>query len=157
MKMLQSQKLPWLISILLALANLGLVILLLTGPGRPRPGDPAKRALEAFEEALDLDEAQKTAFSTELQAHFEGMPAKQDAIRDAKGELFSAKGINGSQEESQAMLQNIAQLESDLFRYQLNHFQRLRGLCKDDQKGRFDDLIPKLIQQSPRPGEPPRR
>jgi len=109
---------------------------------------------------LRLDANQQKQFA-DLRHHHQDFARKtheeSKKLHDAYFELLKMDNPDNTKVDSIASLMAAHQKESELFTF--DHFQKLRAICRDDQKKLFDETIDDIAKMvgggPPHPGGPP--
>ena len=111
--------------------------------------DRGKSFSEYFEKQLGFTPEQSVKFVQLRDQHFENLRPLLLEVRKAKDSLFSIMrhpSIADSVLEKAA--ENLAQKEKAQELQSFRHFRKVRELCTDDQKPKFDTLLSKIINRS---------
>ena len=114
-----------------------------------RPQERGRSFSEFFEKQLGFTPEQVTKFHQMRDEHFENIRPVLKNVRTAKDSLFSLMSrpdLPDSVIENAA--NNLAQNEKVQELLSFNHFRRVRELCTEEQKPKFDSLIYKMINRS---------
>ncbi|MBN8681515.1 MAG: periplasmic heavy metal sensor [Chitinophagales bacterium] len=136
--------------LLLAVLNLVLLLFFVNRP--PRPGKEDIVAL--WQQELQLDAAQTTAFRSAFLAHRHLQDSLHGRMRDNRQALIAAM----AQAEPDTAAARLKARESDAIHHALGenliqHYQELYAICKPEQQARFNAAFQKLLQRRP-PGAP---
>ena len=146
--------------ILLLLANIAtLATFWWTKVKAPLPQQANGRAADFLIKELAFDVKQQAAYRQLINEEHEQTRGVKEALRaskDAFVELFKSDSINANQVQQvtaeagkQQQLLDIAVIE---------HFRKVRVLCTDDQKKKFDTIIQQVLRMMVGPqGPPPNR
>lgn len=102
-----------------------------------------------FEKQLNFTPEQTATFHQLRDKHFDNLKPFLREVRKAKDSLFGLMrqpDIPDSVVEEVA--ENLAQKEKAQELQSFNHFKKVRELCTDEQKPKFDSLISKLINRT---------
>lgn len=145
--MKNSNKILSITVILLLLANIALVVMLVTGKGfghkpkTPRP-DPA----EMMAKELGLNEQQKATHKLLKEEHMKTMKPLFDSLREAKMAFYM---LTKEQELSDSLLnaygQNITDLQVRIDKATFAHFKKVRAILTPEQQPKFDTLVKKMM------------
>ncbi len=136
----------------LLLLNLGTLGYLLLhqgptpGPGHfppPPGGGPARLIIET----LQLSEAQQKSFDTLKHNHratMNTLDEKYNRLLVDYLSLLKQPAIDTTAKHS--IEKQMADIQVEKADVTIRHFEQVKQLCNEEQKRRFDDLIPELIQ-----------
>jgi periplasmic protein CpxP/Spy len=145
------------ITLLLLTANIVTLALLWTNKKGNDEGRPPMRQGQAFEfltHELKLDSAQQETYRKLRDEHRDGQRPIQDSIRKAKDEFFALlREPNVPDSMIKMYSRRAVDAQQRLDEFTFRHFQKLRAICNDEQKKRFDEII----QDALRMMAPPRR
>jgi Spy/CpxP family protein refolding chaperone len=105
---------------------------------------------------LDLNESQKKDYEKLVEEHQDNMRKIRDKIRNEKDELWDMLSKpNGDDNAAEKIASEIGadQKETELVTFR--HFQKVRDLCNEDQKKKFDAVIGDALQMMKGPTPPP--
>lgn len=120
------------------------------------PGGPKSYVIKE----LEFNEQQEEEYEKLVYEHRRMMRDTREEIRALKKKLysrFSATGPDSSEVDklTRAIADKVAYLEEQTF----EHFQKVRALCSDRQKEKFDKIIDRVIDMmsegGPHPPPPP--
>ncbi|WP_448699164.1 Spy/CpxP family protein refolding chaperone [Mucilaginibacter sp. AW1-3] len=96
---------------------------------------------------LGLDASQQRAYEELVQQHRENVGRVQDDLREAKDAFFnSIAHPETSQAEVDTLSAHIAKCERKLDMITYEHFKKVRALCNDTQKTKFDNIIKQVLR-----------
>lgn len=114
-------------------------------PGR------ADRVMHFLRNELDLSRDQVKHFIQLRRNHFEAVQQIETEMKDIKkkmmDELFTAQP---DEKKLEALAQTIGQLESRRELITFRHFMELKGVCKEEQREKFEFLLQNVIQREQR-------
>ncbi len=143
-------KVLFLIIIILLISNAVLLgIMFLGKKGNSRSGERGKSFTDYFEQHLGFSPEQSALFQQMRDKHFENMRPILREVRLAKDSLFSIMrlpDVPDSMVEKAA--DNLAQKEKAQELQSFRHFKKVRDLCTEEQKPKFDSLISRIINRS---------
>ena len=120
------------------------------GPKHPKEG-PAKFIIEE----LGFDDQQQKAFNELKKEHQGQMKMMEDSMRmqrDLLGDII----INGDVSKNDAVSTIIAGYQKKIEIYTFQHFVKVHGLCNDEQKKKFKNIIGDILKMmAPHKGGPP--
>lgn len=107
----------------------------------PRPQDILKRELQ-------LTDVQMKDYVELIREHRKVADAIEYEMRQLKRNLF-----NFSQPDSikEVVAQKISQVQQQLDIQTYMHFKKVRDLCTDEQKSKFEEVLLKALDRRPRP------
>ena len=141
-----------LIITVLLISNLALVAYLVFGKQPPkrssRPG--REEFVNFFKKEVGFTDEQAAKFQQLSTEHFEKLRPIMSDVRKAKDSMFSlmrqdefpSDSVLQKAAESIAQKQKLQELQS------FTHFRKVRELCTEEQKPKFDSLIRKMINRS---------
>lgn len=121
-------------------------------PGQGRPE-------QFLTNELGLDSAQQQKLATLVLEHRSGAQQFRQNIREAKDRFFELiQQNNAADSTKQQAARNVSLQTEALDLLTLDHFQKIRNLCTDEQKKRFDEIIHEVAMSmgQPRPPMGPR-
>jgi uncharacterized membrane protein len=140
--------------ILLLLGNivtLGLVWFRTMRP--PAPPDQAA-AIDFLSKELRFDAKQQKALKQLMQQHRDETKEIRNQVKEAKDHFFDLlndDNISDSAIEKASYAAVDAQRQMDVRVFK--HFKRIKALCNDEQKKRFNEIIKDAIHRMARPAE----
>ncbi len=122
----------------------------------PPPHDNEKPADFLIHE-LNLNTQQQSDFEKLRKEHQDAMKQSFDDMKKNKDELFGylSKGQGDSVKVNQ-LADNIARSQKQIELATFSHFQKVRAICDENQKKKFDEIIGdalKMMAGSPPPDE----
>jgi Spy/CpxP family protein refolding chaperone len=104
---------------------------------------PIAKSIMAKE--LHLNDHQRKKLYELIDEHRKESRAMKDKIRTAKNELFDlAKDSIADENKKRLAIDKTSKYIGQLDSLTLNHFQKIRSICNDDQKKLFDELLKKM-------------
>ena len=105
---------------------------------------------------LQFDQSQQQAYTELVQQHRENVGAVQNQLRRAKDAFFDSISDPGTtQAQVDSLSAHIAGYERKLDVITYEHFKKVRALCNDQQKTKFDNIIKQALQMmGPAGGRP---
>lgn len=97
---------------------------------------------------IGLTDTQIDTFKVLKDEFFNEMKPMWGEIHSLKDSLYRNMGRGMGDSASNQLMDKLAEKTSAADRKMYNHFLRLRSLCNEDQKVRFDTIIPKLVNRS---------
>lgn len=105
---------------------------------------PDEWAMKIYTE-IGLNQAQIETFKKEKDTYFSIMVPVWNDNKQAKEKLFNNLAIDPADSSIHLLLDEIKRTNHFSDSFTFTHFQKLRALCTDEQKVRFDTIMPKLI------------
>jgi len=105
---------------------------------------------------LQFDESQQQAYTELVRQHRENVSAVQQQLHQAKNAFFdSISNPETTQAQVDSLSARIAGCERKLDIITYEHFKKIRALCNDQQKAKFDNIIKQALQMmGPAGGRP---
>jgi Spy/CpxP family protein refolding chaperone len=147
--------------VLLLLANLGTLIAFWVKREKHAEHREAMQGrggpYEFLTKELALDSTQKLTFQKLRDEHQQGSREMKESIRDAKDALFALlQQPNVDQNALQQALKAIGDKEMALDSFTFQHFRKVREVCNEEQKKKFDVVIKQALATGARgDGSPP--
>lgn len=106
---------------------------------------------------LKFDEKQKQNYTVLVEEHKSEMKRLKDKIRKEKEDLWeSLSGNNDDPVEAERLASEIGTDQKEIEIITYRHFQKVKELCTEDQKKKFDEVINKVMKMmGPGPQPPP--
>jgi hypothetical protein len=96
---------------------------------------------------LSLNTSQQQAYEQLVQLHRQNVGMIQEELRGAKDAFFnSVAHPETTQAKLDALSSNIANYEKQLDMLTYQHFKKVRALCNDEQKAKFDNIIKQVMR-----------
>jgi hypothetical protein len=130
--------------LVLNLCTLGFVFLRDSGHQRPGKHTPPVDAI--IIKTLGYDEAQVESFNTLKSAHHKQMMELDEGYAIALKAYFSINEDSSDKAKSDSLEQVFCRIQTEKARVTRSHFQDLKDLCRPEQKERFRELVPELVQ-----------
>jgi hypothetical protein len=145
----------WVIA-LLVFANLVTIVFYWTGRlHQMNEGSPK----EFLASQLKFDEQQKMQYFDLAQEHHENAQKIREKIKISKDAFFDLlKQSNVTDSAQRAAARNVSLNMEELDLYTLEHFKKVRALCNQEQKEKFDAIIHQItgaVTDQPRPPSHP--
>jgi Spy/CpxP family protein refolding chaperone len=111
--------------------------------GPEREGGPA----DFIQHELNFNQQQKDQFENLKKEHQDAMKNVHDDMKKNKDEIFSyiTKGQNDSVKINQ-LADNIGKDQKQIELATYTHFQKVRAMCDDTQKKKFDGIIGEVLR-----------
>ncbi len=124
------------------------------GPGMPPPPHERPHGPGMFiVHELNFDDKQKDDFDKMRKAHHQKTMEIHDSLHALKEKLFS--GISsGDMTQANAVSDKIASFQKQLEIVTYEHFLAVRSMCNDEQKQKFDKIIPHVFEMMAPPPPP---
>jgi len=140
MKSIKFNKILFWFFIILMIINI--ITLVIFWIGKMNKG-PIPKSIMAKE--LHLNDQQRKQLYELIDEHRKESRALKDKIRTAKNELFDlAKYSIEDENKKRLAIDKTSKYIGQLDSLTLNHFQKIRSICNDDQKKLFDELLKKM-------------
>jgi protein CpxP len=155
MKPAASKKILTLLVVLLLIANVATIVVFWLKKeenSAPLNGGPAK----FITKELGFTRAQEEKFRTLAQEHQEAIRPVRDELKDAKDNFFSLLSQPDLSEGAKlAAAKAVSTYTEQLDLITLNHFAKVRAMCNDEQKKKFDGIIKQVTQMMAMPQHGP--
>ena len=140
MKNIKYNKILFWIFIILMIINIITLVIFWIGKINKAPIPKSIMAKE-----LHLNDQQRKQLYALIDEHRKESRALKDKIRTAKNELFDlAKDSIANENKKRIAIDKTSKYIGQLDSLTLNHFQKIRSICNDDQKKLFDELLKKM-------------
>lgn len=116
---------------------------------------PSPKGRLIFEKELNFSKQQLDAVDKLREEHFAGVQKIMDDIRKNKDELFALLK-NPDSLKVNDLTGKIGNDQKEMERAIFNHFQKIRNLCDEKQKAKFDEIFKEIINPGPPHPEGPR-
>ncbi|MCC7401922.1 MAG: periplasmic heavy metal sensor [Chitinophagaceae bacterium] len=137
------------IAVLLISNGVLLGFMFLGKKGNGKPFERGKSFTDYFEKQLGFTPEQSVQFRQLRDQHFESLRPILREVRNAKDSLFSIMRLSNAPDSViDKAAENLAQKEKAQELQSFKHFKRVRELCTDEQKPKFDSLISRIINRS---------
>ena len=139
-----------LIIVALLISNIALLGFMFLGKkGNHKPQERGKSFSDYFEKQLGFTPEQSAKFQQLRDQHFENIRPLLKEVRKAKDSLFSIMRLPEIPDSVlEKAAETLAQKEKAQELQSFRHFRKVRELCTDEQKPKFDTLITKMINRS---------
>ena len=141
-------KYKWMVFLVLILliSNMVLAFFLFFGNNKKqwKRDSPDEWAMKIYNE-IGLDTTQIAIFKKEKDVFFTTMRPVWNENKEAKEKLFNNLAISPNDSSITLLLEQIKRTNHFSDSFTFTHFQKLRALCTEEQKVRFDTIMPKLI------------
>jgi len=145
--------------VLLLLANIGTLVFFWIGRMKNNSAQD-RQAIEFLIGQLKFDKAQQEQFELLVAEHRSLSGKLRKEIGQSKEEMFSLlKSDQITDSMIQAAVKKVSVKTESLDRVTLDHFQKVRSICNNEQKQKFDEILDQLtrIMGNPRPPGGPMR
>ena len=116
-----------------------------------------ERVADFLVHELQLDSTQRIAYQQLVNTHRKDVQEIREKTRTSKEaffELLKKENVSEAEIKNAAANASAAQQEIDLLTF--HHFQKVRALCNESQKEKFDDIIQDVLRMNaPQQGPPP--
>ena len=144
----------WLVALLLV-ANAASIAIFWLSKAKHRP-QPKGTPQEFLVRELKLDTKQQEQMEMLVKEHRQAAEELRVKIRAAKESFFDLlKQQNVTDSVKQAAAKAVSKNTEELDLMTLNHFQKVRALCTNNQQKKFDEIIHKVTSMIGQP-RPPR-
>lgn len=138
----------FLVMLVLNIAVITGIWILRPGGGPPfREGQSQFRVQRFIERELNLTEDQKNRFRELRRDHIRDTRTYFKDIRMARGELFEALSDDASDASVDSLTTVIGRKQQELEQAFYDHFSKLRSICDEEQKAKFDRIILRMMQR----------
>lgn len=97
---------------------------------------------------LQFDSLQRQKMSQLRDAHRSEMRPMMDAMRKLRDQFFAEVKDSGQNQEREAQLYApVSRLQQQIDRVNLYHFKKIRSICNENQKGRFDEMYRQMLNR----------
>lgn len=116
-------------------------------PGHERGPEHDRGPGDFISHELNFNDKQKADFEKLKQEHQGTMKQVHDDMKKNKDEMFAiiSKGQNDSVKVNQ-LADNIAKDQKQIELATYSHFQKVRAMCDDSQKKKFDEIIGEVLR-----------
>jgi len=129
---------------LLVFVNLTALIFILK-PGN-RDDRPRRNGFDILvQERLQLNEDQQKQFNKMKAEHHQAMVELDEQMREPFETYFSLLGTTGNKSQKDSLEGLIASIYRKKISYTYAHFTELKSLLNEDQKEKFKELVPHLL------------
>ncbi|HVT84804.1 MAG TPA: periplasmic heavy metal sensor [Chitinophagaceae bacterium] len=139
-----------LIIVVLLISNIALLGFMFFGKkGERKQPERGKSFSDYFEKQLGFTPEQSAKFHQLRDQHFENIRPLLKEVRKAKDSLFSIMRLPEVPDSVlEKAAEDLAQKEKAQELQSFRHFRKVRELCTDEQKPKFDTLISRIINRS---------
>lgn len=130
----------------LIMSNLILLVLVINKPEHIGPRHRQERKIKAMIiSKLEFDEQQSMAYEDLIKEHRNELSNAQESIEAATHALFTTlKADQSNQHIQDSLIHTISTAHVKINRAHVQHFQKLKNLCKPEQIGNFIALCDQL-------------
>lgn len=123
-------------------------------PGRLPEREKQRQSGDFFSKELGLDDEQTKQLETLREEHRTAADKLIGEMRDSREQLFDLLKSDSPDMSKVSDLENtIGQKTTELEKATFEHFTKVRALCNDEQKKKFDELIGDIMKMAgPQPG-----
>ena len=140
--------------VLLLVANAATITLFWLDKAK-HPPQPKGSPQEFLVKELKLDAKQQEQLDVLRKEHREAADQLREKIKAAKESFFDLlKQDNPADSIKQAAAKNVSSFTEQLDLLTLNHFQKLRAICRVEQQKKFDGIIQQVIRMIGQPRPP---
>ncbi len=164
MDLFQKPKILTFVIIGLLVINLGtLAFLWFHRPARPdhmtmplREMMDNKHTHGFLEDQLNFNDKQRDDLNKLKDEHHKQMADIQKSIKDLKDNLFEQLKVTPvDSAKINSIASSIGEKQKEIELVTFYHFQKVRALCNEEQKGKFDNIFKEIIKMMEMPGLPP--
>lgn len=149
----KNKLLTWLV-VLLLIANAATIAMFWLNK-KQKPPQPKGQPNEFLVKELKLDTAQQQQLEVLVKEHRRQAEELRAKIRGAKDSLFAlVKDPAATDSTKQALAAVASRYTEQIDVLTLNHFQKIRAICRPDQQERFDEIIQDVIRMMGQPRPP---
>lgn len=158
---MEKNKFLMIVIVFLLILNLGTLTFLFIGRGQGRPhgGPPHRKGGPAgfIIEELKFDAQQQTAFNDLKQEHQGQMRMMEDSMRIQR-DLLPDLIVSGNRAKADSVSYVISGYQRKIEMFTYDHFVKVQGLCNEEQKKKFKNIIGDILKMMapPKGGPPPR-
>lgn len=163
MSIFSNNRLLSFVTIALLLVNIVTLVLLWKQKNITQPNfansninQPPPKIFEVVTKELDLDSNQQKIYETLRKEHSKGAVELQGNVKNAKDafyNLLQSESISDSivQKTKEKIGTSVAEMEL----YNFKHFQKVKAICSDKQKIKFDAIIKEVLNRMSNGRRPP--
>lgn len=132
----------------LALINIGLVFIIMTGP--PKHGGPGgfkslKEAESHIQEKFGFDENQMKSFRESKEKHQKSSGELHEQLDELSGTFYMSDDAQ-DQDLRDSLLQEINEVSEKIYLNNSRHFDEVRTICSRDQLPELEHFISSLLK-----------
>ena len=139
---MRKEKLLWIFIIVLILVNGATLFFMLSGR-RPAPGDKFDRTIT---EVLQLNQGQIRQFNIMKREHHQEMIRVDREMRSNYEKYFYLLSDTGNILKKDSLGTVLGNNQKEKIQITYQHFNELKSICTSEQKEKFKELIPLLMQ-----------
>jgi len=139
---MRKEKLLWILIIVLILVNGATIFFMLSGR-RPAPGDKFDRTIT---EVLQLNQVQIRQFNIMKREHHQEMIRVDREMQSTYEKYFYLLSDTGNILEKDSLETVLGNNQKEKIQITYQHFNELKSICTSEQKEKFKELIPLLMQ-----------
>ena len=126
----------------------------------PPPGNGGSAASDFLMNELKLDAKQKAAYQLLKEEHQQQTKSIRENVRESRKiffDLLNKDSVNA--DELKKASEEIGKNEGQLQLYTFEHFRKVRALCSEEQRKKFDSIIQQVLRMmgGQQGGPPPPR
>lgn len=149
----------WMMGLLVLLLIANAATLIIFWVDRSKHGPAPKVEVKDFlVNQLRMDTQQQEQFEGLRKEHHEAVDSLRNKVREAKDHLFDlVKESNVTDSMKMAAAADVSRITEKIDLITLDHFQKLRAICRPDQQKRFDEILHEMthmLGSQGRPGPP---
>ncbi len=131
----------------LLILNFGTLAFLFFKPAAQHHQPPGEGPKQLIIERLGFDAEQQKQYSILVDEHRSKMHALNRASRQMHDELYSQlKNQVPDKTKTDSIIQKIAENQTELDNLNVDHFQKIKTICKSDQLDKFNALVDDLTE-----------
>jgi periplasmic protein CpxP/Spy len=117
---------------------------------------PPPRIFEVVTKELGLDSTQQEIYKTLRAEHSQGARQLQENVKQAKDSFYALLQSDfKTDEDVQKANDKVAKAIATLEMYNFKHFEKVRAICKAEQKIKFDVIIKEVLNRMSNGRRPP--
>jgi hypothetical protein len=154
MNTITKSKILSILVIILLIANMtSMAIFWLKKDQRP-PRNGGGNTADFLIKELKLDSAQQKLYQQLREEHRDQLEKLKEETRNSKDAFFNLLNKDAvSESDLQTAAANAATKQQQIDIITFNHFKKVRGICNDEQKKKFDEIIQEALRMQG-PGAP---
>ncbi len=153
---MNNNKSRWLIILVIVLLIANTATLFAFWVSRAKHDLPPKGELKDFlVKELNMDSAQQKQFLILREEHRHRVDSLRNEVKQAKEKLFDlAKDPSATDSIKQNAAAEVSKITEKIDLFTLDHFQKVRALCRPDQQKHFDELLHQMTSMLGAPPPP---
>lgn len=106
--------------------------------------------VDHMKKELGLTEDQAASYKKLLQDHRSSIKQQGDSLKKAKSAFYNLALQEVTDSTIKVQSEALAARQVNLYLTMLQHFKRVRSLCSDEQRPKFDSMLVNMINRSSR-------